>query len=202
MALVQAALIWVVYAVALGLVLVIASTFVFVYQGGRERNIGISIVSIVSLGAALATLLLLPVDLALIASTTSSRLGRRKEWATPDRVNDIVYELRIVAYCLYALDAFCILLLLPFTYFYHEQYDEVDAEEGRQTVVQRLLGALKYTLAFVVLAIALFLVGFFIPLSTKRTGDHYDFQYFRHLLAENRGFYPATVLDLLIDDRW
>ena len=102
-------------------------------------------------------------------------------------------------YTLYSLDAVLCLLVVPFTYFLYEEYDEVDATEGRQTLTQRLFGALKYTLIFVALVVILFIVGFFVPVAKDRHGAHYDLDYFKRLLAENHGERALTfALGLLI----
>jgi LMBR1 domain-containing protein 1 len=186
MALIQSTLIWIVYAVVLVLLVGIASTFVYVYQAPRERTASVTIVCIVTLTSLLATVLLLPVDIALISSTTSSKLGRRKDWATDDRVDNIIYTLKIVYYTLYSLDAVLCLLVIPFTYFWYEEYDEVATEEGSQTFGSRLWGAFKYTIGFIALVIALFLIGFFVPVAKDRRGGHYDLDYFRRILEENR----------------
>ena len=196
MALIQSALIWVVYAVAIVLTFAVASVFVYVYQAPRERSITVTIVCIFTLTSLLATALLLPVDVALVSSTTSSKRGRRKDWATQDRVDGIVKELQIVYYLLYSLDALLCLLVVPFTYFWHEEYDEVDAEEGNQTLGSRFWGAFKYTIAFIVLVVILFLVGFFIPIAKDRRGAHYDLDYFRRLLEENRKLLDASQWSL------
>ena len=188
MALIQSALIWVVYAIVLVLGLIIAATFVYVYQSSKERSITVTIVCIFTILSLLATLLLLPVDVALVSSATSSKLGRRKDWATQDRVDGIVKDLEIVYYFLYSLDALLCLLILPFTYFWHEEYDEVDAEERTQTLGSRFWGAFKYTIAFIFLVVILFLIGFFVPVAKDRRGGHYDLEYFKHLLSEDRGF--------------
>ena len=186
MALIQSTLIWVVYAVVLVLVVAFSSIFVYIYQSPRERSISVTIVSIVTLTALLATILLLPVDVALVSSTTSSKLGRRKDWATDDRVGSIVYTLQIVYYTLYSLDAVLCLIVVPFTYFFYEEYDEVETEEGNQTLGSRFWGAFKYTIAFIALVVILFLVGFFVPVAKNLKDKHYDLDYFSHLLSENR----------------
>ena len=189
MALVQSALIWVVYVIALALSLIIAAIFVYVYQAPNERSIPVTVVSIFTLVSLLATVLLLPVDIALVSSTTSSKLGRRKDWATEDRVDGIKKELEIVYYLLYSLDALLCLIVIPFTYFWNEEYDEVDSEEGNQTLGQRFWGAFKYTIGFILLVIILFLIGFFVPVAKDRKGAHYDLDYFKHLLkGEGRMF--------------
>lgn len=185
MALIQTSLIWVAYAVAVAILFVIASIFVYVYQTPRERSAAVSIVCIFTVLSLLATVLLMPVDIALVSSTTTSKLGRKKDWATPDAVDNILYQLKIVYYTLYSLDALLCLIVVPFTYFWYEEYDEVAADEGTQTVGNRLWGAFKYTIAFLFLVVILFLVGFFIPVA-KQAKEHRDLDFFKDLLAENR----------------
>ena len=187
MALIQTSLIWVTYAVAIAILLVIAAIFVYLYQTPRERSAVVTIVCILTTLSLLATILLMPVDIALVSSTTNRKLGKKKDWATPDAVDDIVYQLKIVYYFLYSLDAVLCLLVVPFTYFWHEEYDEVDSEEGRQTQASRLWGALKYTIAFVVIVLILFLVGFFIPVSLEKRGGNLDLDFFKDLLLKNHG---------------
>lgn len=199
MALIQSAFIWVAYAVVLGLVAIIAAIFTYVYQTPRDRSALVSTVTIITLTSLLATVLLLPVDIALVSSTTSSRNGIRKDWASPEAVHNILHTLRIVYYTLYSLDAVLCLLVVPFTYFLYEEYDDVEAEEGRQTLSQRLLGAAKYTAVFLVLVVVLFLIGFFVPIARHREDANLDFDYLRKLLAENHGVRSLTfALGLLI----
>lgn len=199
MALIQTAFIWVAYAVAVGIVAIIAAIFTYTYQTPRDRSALVSTVAIITLTSLLATVLLLPVDIALVSSTNSTKLGAKKDWATPDTVNNILLTLKIVYYSLYSFDAVLCLLVVPFTYFFYEEYDDVDYEEGRQTFSQRFLGALKYTVIFLVLVVILFIVGFFVPVAKDRSGAHFDLDYFRKLLAENHGERALTfALGLLI----
>ncbi|TGO11136.1 hypothetical protein BTUL_0117g00320 [Botrytis tulipae] len=197
MALIQTAFIWVAYAVAVGIVALIAAIFTYTYQTPRDRSALVSTVTIITLTSLLATVLLLPVDIALVSSTTS-KLGAKKDWATPETVHNILLTLKIVYYALYSLDAVLCLLVIPFTYFFYEEYDEIDSEEGTQTFGQRFLSATKYTLFFVVLVVILFLVGFFVPVAKNR-GSDMDLDYFKRLLAENHGERALTfALGLLI----
>jgi LMBR1 domain-containing protein 1 len=199
MALIQTAFIWVAYAVAVALVAFVAAIFVYTYQTPRDRSALVSTVAIITLTSLLATVLLLPVDIALVSSTTSSKLGAKKDWATPETVGNILLTLKIVYYAIYSLDAVLCLLVVPFTYFLYEEYDDVDAEEGHQTLGQRLFGALKYTLIFVALVVILFLVGFFVPVARDRSGANKDLDYFKDLLRENHGERALTfALGLLI----
>ncbi|TPX19067.1 uncharacterized protein E0L32_011228 [Thyridium curvatum] len=184
---VQANLIWITYAVAIALAVVAAMITTFTYQTPRDRSAVVSIVSIVSLTALLATVFLLPVDIALVSSTTSATLGAKKDWATPERVNNILLTLKIVYYSLYSFDAILCLLVIPFTYFWYEEYDEVEEEEGTRSTSSRLWSATKYTIIFLVLVIILFLVGFFVPRASGDKGRHLDLDYFKKLLSENNG---------------
>ncbi|KAI9742866.1 MAG: hypothetical protein M1818_003595 [Claussenomyces sp. TS43310] len=198
MALIQTAFIWVAYAVAIAVVVLIAAIFTYTYQTPRERSALVSTVTIFTLTALLATVLLLPVDIALVASTSSPKLGVKKDWATPDKVANILLTLKIVYYTLYSLDATLCLIVVPFTYFWYEEYDEVDAEEGAQTFGSRFWGAFKYTLIFIAFVVIIFLVGFFVPI-VGRGGEHMDLDYFGRLLAENRGERALTfALGLLM----
>ncbi|KAG0160378.1 putative lysosomal cobalamin transporter [Penicillium digitatum] len=197
MILLQTSLIWVVYGAVVAILLAVASVFIYVYQNPRDRSPSVTVTCIISIASLLATVLLLPVDVALVSSTTSSKLGQRKDWATQDLVDRITYSLTIIYYLLYSLDALLCLLVIPFTYFWYEECDEVATEEGAQTLGQRLWGALKYTLSFVVVVMILFLVGFFVPMSQGKNAM--DLDYFRHLLTENHGERALTfALGLLM----
>ena len=196
---VQITLIWVVYAIAIAILLSIASLFVYLYQTHKDRSAYVTTVCIFTLTCLLATVLLLPVDVALVSSTTSSKLGQRKDWATQEKVENITYTLKIVYYLLYSLDALLCLLVIPFTYFWYEEYDEVAAEEGEQTFGSRFWSAFKFTTIFVFLCVALFLVGFFVPVARNQDGAHWDLDYFKKLLSENPGERALTfALGLLI----
>jgi LMBR1 domain-containing protein 1 len=187
MALIQTSLIWVAYAVAIAILLIISAVFVFLYQTPRDRAASVTAVCIFTVSALLATVLLMPVDIALVSATNISKLGRKKDWATPDQVEGTLYTLEIVYYTLYSLDAVLCLLVVPFTYFYYEEYDEVATEEGTQTIGSRFWGAFKYTIAFIVIVLTLFLVGFFVPFGKAiRNGNHMDLDYFKKLLSQNR----------------
>lgn len=181
---VQATFIWIAYAVAVGLALLAAVITTLTWQTPRERSPVVSTITTLSITALLATVLLLPVDAALVSSTTSS-LGVKKDWATVERVDNVVNTLRIVYYSLYSFDALLCLIVIPFGYFWYEEYDEVEVEEGR-SLGSRLFSALKYTFGFVIFVVILFLLGFFIP-TTNRSVDHIDLDYYKKLLAENNG---------------
>lgn len=184
MALLQTSLIWIVYAIAIAILLAVASIFIYVYQTPRDRSPSVTLTCIFAITTLLATVLLLPVDIALVSSTTSSALGRRKDWATQEEVDKITFSLTVVYYLLYSLDALLCLLAIPFTYFWYEEYDEVAAESGDQSTARRFWAAFRYTISFILIIVVLFLVGFFVPITKDKGGQNLD--YFRKLLTENR----------------
>ncbi|KAL7926292.1 hypothetical protein ACQKWADRAFT_282334 [Trichoderma austrokoningii] len=195
---VQASLIWLAYALAILLCLGAAIITTFTWQTPIDRSAMVSIVAVVSLTSLLATVLLLPVDIALVSSTGSSSLGAKKDWATPKRVADILLTLKIVYYSLYSFDALLCLLVIPFTYFWYEEYDEVAFEEEGRTWKGRFWAATKYTLFFVTLTVVLFLLGFFVPAAGGSKG-HWDLDYYKSLLSQNHGEKALTfALGLLV----
>lgn len=195
----QTSLIWIAYGAAVGLALLAAVITTFTWQAPRERSAIVSIVAIISLTSLLATVFLLPVDIALVSSTTSSTLGAKKDWATPERINNTLLTLKIVYYSLYSFDALLCLLIIPFAYFWYEEYDEVEEEEGTRTFTSRLWGAFKYTAFFIVLVLTIFLIGFFVPAAGNNQGAHLDLDYFKRLLGENKGEKALTfALGLLM----
>lgn len=197
MALPQTSLIWVTYAIVIAILVAVASVFVYVYQTPRDRSQSVTLTCIVAITTLLATALLVPVDVALVSSTTSPALGRRKDWATQNEIDRILYSLKIVYYFLYSMDALFCLLVIPFIYFWYEEYDEVASETGEQTLCQRLWAAFKYTISFIAIVVVLFLVGFFVPVAKDTNDGGLDF--FKNLLTENRGERALTfALGLLI----
>lgn len=185
--LLQTSLIWTAYAVAVALVFLVAVITIFTWQTPYDRSKLVTTVAIISLTSLLATVFLLPVDIALVSSTASASRGTKKDWATPERIDGILTTLKIVYYSLYSFDALLCLVVIPFAYFWYEEHDEVLEEEGRETWTTRFAQALKYTIAFIFLVIILFLVGFFVPAAAQDHGRHLDLDYFRRLLTNNKG---------------
>lgn len=197
--LIHTSLIWVAYAIAVALCLVISVITTFTWQTPRERSAIVSVVSIISLTSLLATVLLLPVDIALISATSSAANGAKKEWATPERIDNILLTLKIVYYSLYSFDGLLCLIVIPFTYFWYEEYDEIEFEEEGRTWTSRFVSAAKYTLFFVALVVVLFLLGFFVPAAGDDSQAHWDLDYYKKLISQNHGEKALTfALGLLI----
>lgn len=187
MMLLQTSVIWIVYAIVVAVLTAIASIFIYVYQTPRDRSSFVTGTCIFAIAALLATVALLPADVALVSSTVSLQTGRRKDWATPDRVDGITSSLTIIYYFLYSLDTLLCLVAVPFTYFWYDEYDP----SGEQTGAQRFWSAFKYTSLFIVILLVSFLVGYLVPVS-KETGG-LDLDYFRKLLLENRECYILVI---------
>ncbi|KAG6021323.1 hypothetical protein E4U41_002525 [Claviceps citrina] len=198
--LLQTSLIWITYAVAVGLCLLAAIITTFTWQTPRERSAVVSIVAIISLTSLLATVLLLPVDIALVSATGSVSQGAKKDWATPARVDNILLTLKVVYYCLYSADALLCLVVIPFAYFWYEEYDEIEFEEEGRTWQSRFWAAVKYTLFFVAFVVILFLLGFFVPSpGDSSRGSHWDLDYFKDLVARKHAEKALTfALGLLM----
>jgi hypothetical protein len=193
MAFAQILLIWSLYAFVVVILLAVASVFVHIYQTPPDRYPSVTFTCVIAITSLLATVLLLPVDVALVSSTTSPNLGRRKDWATQDEIDKITYSLTVVYYLLFSLDALLCLLGIPFAYFWCEEYDECATETSQQMVGWRLWGALKYTMSFVAILTILFLAGLFVPVSRNKEGTDPD--YFKKLLTANCEFLrPSLVI--------
>lgn len=96
-------------------------------------------------------------------------------------MHDLLLGLKIVYYLLFSLDIVMCLLVIPFAYFWYEEWDQ-DATTG-----DRIKGALKYSVFFVAILVVLLLVGLFVPVA-RETKGHLDLDYFKKLLTENSGF--------------
>lgn len=130
----QTALIWVTAAVVLMLIVLASAIFVsalryvlwaYINQYGQvntykhryDRDTFTSVVCILALTSLFATVCLLPIDIALVSSTTSNKTGLKKSWATPEVVDHILLQLKVLYYFLYSLNALTCLLVIPFAYF-------------------------------------------------------------------------------------
>ena len=76
-----------------------------------------SVVCVIALTSLFATVCLLPVDIALVSSTTDNKTGLKKPWATLEAVNHILLQLKVLYYFLYSMNALMCLLVIPFAYF-------------------------------------------------------------------------------------
>ncbi|KAG0635001.1 hypothetical protein HOY80DRAFT_983828 [Tuber brumale] len=180
-------LIWITAIIVLAFTVIAASVFVKIYQDRHDRDAFVTVVCVLSLTSLLATVCLLPVDIALVSGTTNNATGLKKDWASPEAVAHIILGLKIVYYLLYSLDVVMCFLVIPFAYFWYEEWD-VDA-----TTSGRIKGAMKYSFCFLMLVIILLVVGFFLPVA-RETKGHLDLDYFKKLLLENHGERALTFI--------
>ncbi|TQS38507.1 hypothetical protein Golomagni_00987 [Golovinomyces magnicellulatus] len=175
------------YGVTFGFVALSAIMFTRAYQSYRDRSALVSSITIITFLSLLATILLLPVDIALISSTNSPGLGKKEDWAKPEKVLGLVHTIRIFYYTLYSIDAVFCFLIIPFTYFFYEEYDSLEAEDGQQKFGQRLYAALKYTFICGILLLAIFIAGLLIPQTRGQDGSDFDLGFLKRMLIENHG---------------
>lgn len=180
-------LVWISAAAVFVLLILASIIFINTYKHKYDRDAFVTTVCVMTLSSLLATICLLPVDIALVSSTTSNRTGLKKDWATDDAVNSILMQLKVVYYLLFTLDALLCLVVVPFAYFFYEEDDE------ETTLGGRIRGALKYCVAIIVMVLTLFLVGFFLPVAKDLNG-HVDLDYFKKLLMENHGERALTFI--------
>ncbi|KAL1932435.1 hypothetical protein VTP01DRAFT_8113 [Rhizomucor pusillus] len=172
---------WTVYGIVSGLLLLFSIAFTRYYQHKRESEALATAVTIISLTLVLCTLALLPVDIFLVSSTVDPETGLKKSWADKETIYWMTLTVQIAYYVGYGLVAAFSFFIIPFSYFYYEEYD--DDEE--QTIKDRVFGALKYTSFFVVISLLLFLFGLFVKPSQRP--PKLDLDWLEKLLMESNG---------------
>ncbi|CDS05322.1 hypothetical protein LRAMOSA07851 [Lichtheimia ramosa] len=170
---------WTVYGIVTASLFFFSVGFTRYYQHKRESEPFATIVTILALTLVLATLALVPIDIFLVSSTVDSDTGMKKSWADPDTIFWMTLTVQIVYYVCYGLIALFIFFLIPFAYFYYEEYDE------DQTRQQRVSSALRYTSFFVAISVLLFLFGLFVKPSHRP--PKLDLDWLEKLLTESNG---------------
>ncbi|KAI9360639.1 hypothetical protein BD770DRAFT_341643 [Pilaira anomala] len=156
------------------------------FQNKYETEFFATLVTILALGLVFSTLCLLPLDIFLVSSTVDPLKGIKKPWATTSVLESMTYTTTIVYYACYGLITLFSFTLIPFAYFFYEEYDE------DQSIKDRVLGAFKYTLFFVIISILLFVFGLFLKPSTKV--PKIDLDWFKKLLTDSNGEKAITFV--------
>ncbi|KAL9541668.1 hypothetical protein PS6_010194 [Mucor atramentarius] len=151
-----------------------------------ESEFFATFITILALGLVFSTLALLPVDIFLVSSTIDQTKGLKKDWATPDAIETMTLTMSIVYYVCYGLITLFSFLLIPFAYFFYEEYDD------EESIKDRIWSALKYTSFFVVISILLFMFGLFLKPTTK--APKIDLDWFRKLLTDSHGEKAITFV--------
>ncbi|TPX30179.1 hypothetical protein SmJEL517_g06197 [Synchytrium microbalum] len=120
--------------------------------------------------------------------------GLKFDWATPETIASMVSGIRSAYFVFYGLVALLAFVLLPFAYFYYEEWEEEDS-----TFAKRGLGALKYTSFTIVLFFVLLMTG--LLLKSRTTDERTDIDWFKKLLtasgAEKALMFVMAALILL-----
>ncbi|KAI7900291.1 LMBR1-like membrane protein-domain-containing protein [Cokeromyces recurvatus] len=177
---------WIVYGIVVTLLFLFSIVFTRYFQNKHESEFFATLITILALGLVFSTLILLPVDIFLVSSTVDQTKGIKKEWATPETVEMMTLSIKTAYYICYGLITLFSFFLIPFAYFYYEEYDD---EETRK---ERVLSALKYTSFFVIISILLFIFGLFLKPTTKI--PKIDLDWFKKLLTDNNGEKAITFV--------
>ncbi|KAI9258776.1 hypothetical protein BDA99DRAFT_514103 [Phascolomyces articulosus] len=173
---------WAIYGIVVVGLFVFSTGFTRYYQHKHESESFATVVTILGLTLILATLALTPIDIFLVSSTVDSLTGLKKSWADKDTIDWMTTTVQFVYYGCYGLVALFSFFMIPFAYFYYEEYDGDDEE---QTWHDRVWGALKYTSFFVVISLLLFLFGLFVKPSSRP--PKLDLDWLEKLLTESNG---------------
>ncbi|KYQ89234.1 LMBR1-like conserved region-containing protein [Tieghemostelium lacteum] len=145
-----------------GLVILILVVFNYIvvkyYSDKHESEKITTVISIIGLTLALLCVMIIPVDI-LNVSTISNSSGNVT--MSQNDIDNRGQSIRIVYYVLYAAIMLCALILIPFAYFYYEEYDE------NVSAASRTAGACKFTAFFVAFALIILIVGAFIRPDSK-----------------------------------
>lgn len=117
---------------------------------------GTTVVSMVGLVIALLTTALIPVDIFLVSSFKTND-GTFHDWATDSIRSQVLTTLTDGYYAMYGLTCFFIFFLMPLSYFFFEEKDEV----ANVSTAKRLLGAGKFTLGTLIVMGTLMCIGAF-----------------------------------------
>ncbi|KAI5289530.1 hypothetical protein KEM54_003709 [Ascosphaera aggregata] len=144
--------IWGIYGIVVACLISVAVGLVYFYQSIREQSRVVVYVCILSLFFLLATIFLLPTDVALVSKTATriSRTGGRADADYAD-LDEAISNLKFVYHVLYSFDAIICFFVIPIVYFWYDEYDELATENGSQTHLKRLWVAFKSTLSMVVM---------------------------------------------------
>ncbi|KAF9903004.1 hypothetical protein EC991_004300 [Linnemannia zychae] len=165
--------------------------FTLYYSDTAEREPFALIVTVLALTVCLSTIALFPVDIFLVSRIMDPATGLRRAWATDEAIAHMQNAVRIFYYGAYGLiGSFCF-IWIPLSYFYYEELDE------GQSIRQRLVASLKYTVFFILVACTLLITGLFM----KPNDNHNkDLEWLRRMLTDLDGTgalaFVAGVLSL------
>ncbi|EGG17676.1 LMBR1-like conserved region-containing protein [Cavenderia fasciculata] len=147
------------------IVVILALNYLIVkyYSDKHEAEKLTTVVAVLGLTITLLCLFIIPVD--ILNVSTMSDQGGNVTLSTSD-INFRNDSIRIIYYVLYALILGFALVLIPFAYFYFEEYDE------GLTTCQRVYAGCKYTTFLIVFMVVLLIVGAFIRPGSSKPVDN------------------------------
>ncbi|XP_077990655.1 putative lysosomal cobalamin transporter [Glandiceps talaboti] len=175
---------WIPFVVVVILVLLFTIFYVRYYRFKKDSETSTTITAVLALTVALLAVALVPVDIFLVSYMKYPN-GTFKEWASNNGSREAIGDMMLYCYySMYLLEIVFMFLLLPFMYFYYEEYDE------DSTTKSRICGALKFTIVFVIIAGVLLLIGAFIPTQAPPNKNETEWQKLQDLfegLGTNHG---------------
>lgn len=126
--------------------------------------------SVFALVICLVTSALLPIDIFLV-SVMKTPEGEFEDWASNNETRERIEDgVQYTYYTLYSIVFVALFMIIPFVYFFFEEKEDDVFGSPRS----RFCSALKYTLAFMLVASILLMVGAFAPLNEipKNTSDN------------------------------
>ncbi|KAF9152991.1 hypothetical protein BG015_004316 [Linnemannia schmuckeri] len=183
---------WGAFGIMVAILLGFSIFFTLYYSDTTDREPFALIVTIIALTVCLSTVALFPVDIFLVSRIMDPTTGLRRAWATDEAIAHMQNAVRIFYYGAYGLIASFCFFWIPLSYFYYEELDE------GQSIRQRLLASLKYTVFFILVACTLLITGLFMK---PNKHDNKDLEWLRKMLTDLDGTgalaFVAGVLSLL-----
>ncbi|XP_067032637.1 probable lysosomal cobalamin transporter [Acropora muricata] len=184
---------WIPFTVVVVLIFFFSWFYIRFYQDHSQTEVSSTLTAIFALTVTLLTTALVPVDI-FIVSYMKHDNGTWKDWCVDasERKDFEETSVTTVYYVLYSFVALFAFLLMPFVYFYFEEKDE------DVTTRQRICGALKYSIGFLIVAVALLLIGAFVPLKKPPQNETHwkkELSFLANQLKSNHG---ETALSLVM----
>ncbi|KAM6956721.1 lysosomal cobalamin transport escort protein LMBD1 isoform 1-T2 [Aplochiton taeniatus] len=175
----ESALGWSIFTFILLVILAFSWVYIRKYQSRQESEVVSTITAICALAVALITSALLPVDIFLVSFMKYPN-GTYKDWAANNETRGQIEDTVLYGYyTLYSIILFCVFLWIPFVYFYYEEKDDDSINKCLQ-----VKNALKYTIGFVIVCVALLLIGAFVPLEAPPSQNSTQWEKVQYLFEE------------------
>ncbi|KNC53074.1 uncharacterized protein AMSG_09373 [Thecamonas trahens ATCC 50062] len=165
---------WILFAVIVVAAGVVAFAFVrFVFHAREPEKTFTSVVAVTALMFALFTVVLVPVDVYNVSSTSDEHGNAR---LSPADVSSRMTSVRDLYLVLYGVMLFFLFIAIPFAYFYYEE-DHPDI-----TVNARVASACKYSISVLVIVVILVVIGIVLSGAKPDVKDDQAEAYLNHLL--------------------